>query len=75
MRYTVVWTRSAQDELAKLWIDAGDGSAVAAAADSIDAQLRDDASTKGLSVSEGIRGLFAPRESDCVVEVLRVRRL
>ena len=82
IRYTVVWPRGSEDELAEIWIHAQDRPAVTAAADAIDQQLSVDASTKGVELSEGLRALFAPplrvlfavREDDRLVEVLRVRR-
>lgn len=39
MRFTVVWTPSAEQELARLWLSAADRARVAAAADQIDASL------------------------------------
>lgn len=82
-RYTVVWHPDAQDELAELWMAAADRIAIAAAADLIDLELSEDAGNKGLHVAEGLRAfyvaplriLFAVREDDRLVEVLRVRRL
>ena len=83
IRYTVVWLKGAQDELTEIWIDASDRNVVAIAADAIDLQLAEDANAKGIEISEGLRAFFAPplrvlfavREADRVVEVLRVRRL
>ena len=83
IRYTVVWPKAAQDELAELWIAAQDRDAIASAANSIDAELSENAPVKGVELSEGLRALFAPpvrvlfavRDEDRVVEVLRVRRL
>ena len=83
IRYTVVWPKSVQDELAELWIGAPDRDAVAAAANAIDVQLTEDATTKGVELSEGLRAFFAPplrvlcaiREDDRIVEVVRVRRV
>lgn len=82
-RYTVVWPAGAQDELTELWIVAPDRDAITAAANAIDVELSEDATAKGVELSEGLRALFAPplrvlfavREDDRVVEVLRVRRL
>lgn len=81
IRYTVVWPSGSEDELTDIWIRAQDRLAVTAAADAIDQQLSVDASTKGIELSEGLRALFAPplrvlfavREDDRLVEVLRVR--
>jgi hypothetical protein len=39
MNYTVLWSRSAQSELAELWISAVDRAALSAAADLMDAAL------------------------------------
>ncbi len=83
IRYTVVWPVGARDELVDLWIAASDRDAITAAANSIDLELSEDATEKGIELSEGLRALFAPplrvlfaaREGDRVVEVLRVRRL
>jgi hypothetical protein len=82
-RYTVVWTKTALDELAELWINARDRNAVTAAAHVIDAELSQDAATKGVEVAEGLRAffdpplriLFAVDEGDRIVEVAGVRRL
>lgn len=82
MRHIVVWTESARDELARLWVNASDRSALAAAANRIDAQPRHDPDRKGTDVAEGLRALFEPplkvlfevRAPDRVVEVLRVRK-
>jgi plasmid stabilization system protein ParE len=82
-RYTVVWHRSAQDELAAIWISTRDRNAVTTAAHVIDVELSQDAAAKGVELSEGLRAFFAPPlqilfsvdEGDRVVEVVRVRRL
>ena len=79
-RYTVVWPSSVRDELAAVWLDASDRNAVTEAANSIDLQLADNAALKGLELQEGLRSLFVPplrvlfavREEDLIVEVLRV---
>lgn len=81
MGYTVVWTKSAQSELAELWLNSSDRAAVTAAANVIDQTLRVDASAMGIAISEGLRALFAPpirvlfavRDADRIVEVLGVR--
>jgi hypothetical protein len=83
IRYTVVWTTGAHDELAELWISATDRNAVTAAAQIIDVELSQDAATKGVELSEGLRAFFAPPlrvlfavdEGNRIVEVARVRRL
>ena len=82
-RYTVVWVQSAQEELAELWLNAPDRSAVTTAAHAIGQELGEDAPVKGSELSEGLRSLFAPplkaiftvREDDRIAEVLRVRSI
>ena len=79
-RYTVVWVRSAQDELAELWLSASDRNVITAAARAIDEELSEDVSIKGSDLSEGLQSLFAPplkaiftvSDDDRMVEVLRV---
>ncbi len=79
-RYTVVWVRSARDELADLWVNALDRNAVTTAAQFSDRQLSEDAAGKGNELSEGLRAWYTPplkaiftvREDDRIVEVLRV---
>jgi plasmid stabilization system protein ParE len=83
IRYTVVWTKSARDQLATIWLDAHDRNAITAAANEIDVHFSRDASAKGVELHEGLRALFVPplkaifavSEDDAVVEVLRVTRL
>ena len=82
-RYTVVWVRSARDELAELWMNAPNRNAVTNAAQDIDRQLAEDAPIQGVELREGLRSLFATplnvifsvREDDRIVEVLRVRSI
>lgn len=82
-RFTVVWHPDAQNELAELWMAAPDRSTIAAAADLIDLELSQDAENEGIHIVDGLRAfhspplrvLFAVREDDRIVEVLRVRRL
>jgi plasmid stabilization system protein ParE len=81
-RYTVVWPEGAEEDLARIWLSGPDREAVAAAADSIDSQLAENATVKGLELSEGLRALHAPplrvlfvvRDEDRIVEILRVKR-
>ena len=54
-RYTVVWVKSAEDELVELWIASSDRSAVAAATHEIDRQLTTDPALKGEFLREGLR--------------------
>ena len=80
-RYTVVWTREAQDQLAILWLNSLDPARMTRAADEIDRLLAIDPLLQGFEVREGLRGLivpplrviFAVKESDRIVEVGRVR--
>jgi hypothetical protein len=82
-RFTVVWHEDAQEELAEVWINARDRSGVTAAAHHIDVELSQDATTKGVEVSEGLRAFFAPPlrilfmvdEGDRITEIVRVRRI
>jgi plasmid stabilization system protein ParE len=82
-RYTVVWLRDAEDDLAELWVGAADRNAVTAAARVIDGELSRDAATKGVEVAEGLRAYFAPPirvlftvdDGDRIVEVARVRQI
>lgn len=82
-RYTVVWSKSAQDELADIWLHSTDRRHVSGATREVDKQMSEYALAKGVDLSEGLRAHFvAPlrviywvREDDRVVEILRVRRL
>jgi hypothetical protein len=60
MTYTVLWTRTAEDELAALWLNAPDRRAVTEAAKAADEALHDDASMKGESRVGQVRILFIP---------------
>ncbi len=83
MRFTVVWQRDAQDDLATHWLNACDRAAVTVAAARIDVELADDPSEKGQDLREGLRVFDAPplraiydiREADCIVDVVRLSRL
>jgi hypothetical protein len=82
-RYTVVWPESLEDELAEVWLESTDRNEVTSAVASIDKQLAVDATEQGDELSEGLRALLVPplkvlftvRESDRIVEVVRVRRV
>jgi hypothetical protein len=58
MIYTVIWQPSAEAALATLWNDALDRAAVTSAADTIDALLRQNPSSRGESRSGNFRVLF-----------------
>jgi hypothetical protein len=82
MRFTVVWFPSSQSELARLWFDAPDRAAVAAAADLMDSALAQDAMNCGESRDAGSRVMFAHplamefqvNEGDRVVTVIGIWR-
>ena len=83
IRYTVIWHETAQDQLAQIWLDATDRTAITSAANEIDVQLASDAESKGLEVEGGLRELAEPplevhflvSEPDRMVRVLQVARL
>jgi hypothetical protein len=82
MRHTVIWTPTAEDDLAALWIAATDRQAVTVAADTIDALLRTDPTTRGESRFDTVRMLRVPPlgvdfevvDDDRIVYVLSVWR-
>ena len=49
MKWTVIWTPAAEQDLADLWTNAPDRTAIAAAADSIDAAKEHDPQSLGES--------------------------
>ncbi len=83
MRYTVLWRRYAEAALSAIWTDAPDRSALAKAANEIDALLQTDPETRGESRFGTVRILVVPplavmfdvHEPDRIVWVLGVRRL
>ena len=56
-QYTVAYGGTTQADLALIWLNSLDRSAVTRASNAIDAQLKFDASQKGQLVSEGLRQL------------------
>jgi hypothetical protein len=60
MRYTVVWGRAAERELARLWTASADRRAVTLAADAIDRLLREDPHRRGESRQDTTRVLLVP---------------
>jgi hypothetical protein len=79
MRYTVVWTPDAQDQLADAWLRATNPNAVTQAAYQLDQILRDDPDTKGvdfygdrLLVAPPLQVIFLVRPDDRLVEVRHV---
>ena len=83
MRFTVVWTHGARDELARIWLAATDRSAVTAAANAIDTLLASNPANTGIDLTEGLRALaepplrvlFSVREADRLVEVVSIKRI
>jgi len=65
MRYTVVWTPSAERHLSTIWIEASDRRQITVAADRIDASLAKGAPTCGESRDDNVRIVF---ESPLAVE-------
>ena len=80
MRYTILWIPSAERDLAAIWIDSEDRSAVASAANTIDALLREDAPSAGEPCFDTVRSVvvaplgadFEVFEEDRLVKVLAV---
>ncbi len=60
MKYTVLWTKNAEAQLTKLWLDAANRKAVTQAAHEIDAVLASAAASVGESRPDGSRILFVP---------------
>lgn len=80
MNYTVVWGNDAEDEIARLWLDAQDRAALAAAVDAIDAVLGRDPFGVGES-REGRRRIlivspvgviYSVKRQDRIVEVTKI---
>ena len=57
IRYTVLWAKKAESELATLWLAYPDRQAISDATDRIDATLREDAHTKGWPLPQAIRSV------------------
>jgi mRNA-degrading endonuclease RelE of RelBE toxin-antitoxin system len=82
MKYTVLWNRTAEAALTKLWLTARDRNAVSEAASSVDDLLRDFPIEVGESREFGRRILFEQplgilysiESEDRIVRVLRVWR-
>jgi plasmid stabilization system protein ParE len=82
-RFTVVWTRTAEANLANIWMNAHDPAAVSAAADTIDVELSQNPASIGSPDREGmfrlsrppLEVLFSVREPDRIAEIEYVRHL
>ena len=80
MRYTVVWTPAAEQDLAAVWLDAEDRQAVTSASNLIDRLLASDPDTRGETRFDTVRTLvvsplgvdFEFIEEDRIVWVLSV---
>ncbi len=55
IRYTVLWSQQAENELAVLWIDYQNRHEITLDADRIDADLCEDAHLKGLAMTRNLR--------------------
>ena len=81
-RYTVTWTKEADDELAEIWVSRSDRQQVADAARIIDAELSADPESKGEEKRDRIWILRVPplhayyevSADDRVVSVFGVRQ-
>jgi plasmid stabilization system protein ParE len=82
MKYTVLWTRNAEDKLARIWTTATDRDPVSTAANAIDTALGRSAADCGESRTGDRRNLYEPPlavifrvfEADRKVLVLNVWR-
>jgi plasmid stabilization system protein ParE len=59
MKFTVLWTPTAERDLAELWEQSADREAVRSAADTLDSLLREDAHLRGESRYDSLRILLA----------------
>jgi hypothetical protein len=82
MRYSVRWKTNAEQQLAQIWLDAGDRAAITSAASRIDLRLERNPKDEGESRANARRILFEPPlgvryrviEDDLRVEVLEIWR-
>lgn len=82
MKYSVLWVREAERELASLWLNQSERAEVTRAANEIDRRLRNDPSDQGESRVHNLRILIEPplgvtfevRQQDRTVLVLDVWR-
>jgi hypothetical protein len=80
MKYSVVWTAPAEQELTSAWLNASDRNAVTSAAHEIDTLLSEDAERRGQARFDTVRTLVVPPlgvdfdviEADRIVYVLTV---
>lgn len=60
MRFTVVWTPAAEQDLAAMWINAGDRNAVSLAANGIERLLRHNPNAVGETYFDTVRTVAIP---------------
>ena len=58
MKYQVLWTPTAERDLAEVWLRAGDRASITSAAESVDRLLEDDAHARGESRLGDLRVMF-----------------
>ena len=82
-RFTVIWRREADNELAEVWLQARDRAAVSNASGAIDRALAEDPAEKGTPAGRGfftlviepLAVLYAVNDDDRIVRVEMVREL
>ena len=57
IRYTVLWSSQAEDELADLWTHPSRRSEITAATDYLDFELQSDAQDKGFTLPLGLKAI------------------
>jgi len=79
MRYTVVWSPDAQDQLVELWLTSDDRNAITRATHAIDQALQQDPILKGddfygdrILVKSPLQVIFRVRADDMLVEVITI---
>jgi mRNA-degrading endonuclease RelE of RelBE toxin-antitoxin system len=80
IKYTVTWRESAQQDLARIWLDSSDRRQITTATNEIDRTLGRDALEKGMILSqfsrelivEPIKVLFTVNDDDRIVEIFKV---
>jgi len=60
MKYTVIWTPSAEQHLADVWLNAADRVAVTSASQSVDHLLARNPETRGQWLYDTVRTLLVP---------------
>ncbi len=83
MKYTVVWSKAAEEKLANLWLDDEQREQITRATNEIDQRLQQDPQNEGESRENDRRVLIVPplavyfrvSVADRVVQVLTIRRV